>query len=138
MARSSTVALASLLVPLVACIGSDRELSSSEVNVTSSCPGEPVLVESIEIVNGQLNATVGHGGCNAAAVWACWNGAFLESFPVQAHLAIHHAPAGNCDAFFTQTVSLSLEPVLDAYVDGYHRVDPIVLHVGGKSETWQP
>jgi hypothetical protein len=130
-----------VLVLLITACGTnvDEELSASEItviDVDDTCPGEPALVESISIEGDQLTYVAGHGGCDVAKMWVCWNGTFLESFPVQAQLVVHNAPAGNCDAFFTQTHTLPLEPVSDAYLDAYQRVDPIVVRVGQQSQTW--
>ena len=82
-------------------------------------------------------ATAAYGGCSAAPVWACWDGSFLESYPVQVPIAIHSADGG-CDALFTETISVSLDPVIDGYIDSYGETDAMVLRVGEFSPRWEP
>jgi hypothetical protein len=120
-----------VLLALPACIivvdeePDDPPADTSEVVVTSSCSGEPSSVDTA-------------GGCGSTQTWACWDGTFLESFPVQVPIAIHHAPAGDCDAYLTDTISVRLDPVIDGYIDAYGGTDPIMLRVGDFSPVWQP
>lgn len=137
--------LASLLLALPACVfivddppSDEPPPDTSAVLVTDRCPGDPAFVENAEVVGDRLVVTAGYGGCGATEVWACWDGAFAESFPVQASIAIHHADAGLCDAYITTTISVSLDPVIDAYADGYGTLDPITLHVGDFTLLWEP
>ena len=139
--------LAYLLVSLLAlpsCIivveddPDDPPADTSEVVVTPSCPGDPAYVENAEVVGDRLVVTASHGGCAPAEMWACWDGTFLESNPVQIPIAIHHAPAGDCDALFTSTISVSLDPVIDAYAGAYGAPDTMILRVGDFSPAWNP
>lgn len=140
MIRTGSLVVASLLAPLAACFGGGggQSVSTQELNITDTCPGQPVVVETVAIIGAELRATVGHGGCRPEAVWACWDGAFLESFPVQVHLELRHAPAGDCDAFFSQTTAISLAPLRDAYLAVYQGNDPLTVRVDGHTTTWQP
>jgi hypothetical protein len=106
--------------------------------VTDRCPGGNTLVQDAEVVGDALVVTAGHGGCHAAPIWACWDGLFLESFPVQARIAIHHAEAGDCDAYFERTIQVRLDPVLDDYRDAYGGADPLILRVGDFAPVWEP
>lgn len=137
--------LASLALLLPACVivvdeppSDDPPSDTSAVIVTDRCPGQAAFVENAEVVGDRLVVTAGYSGCGAAEVWACWDGSFRESFPVQAPIVIHHADAGFCDAYITSTISVSLDPVIDAYQDGYGTLDPIVLQVGDFSLRWEP
>jgi len=133
-----------LLVALPACIivvdeePDDPPADTSEVVVTSSCSGEPSYVDTAEVVGDRLVVTASYGGCSSTQTWACWDGTFLESFPVQVPIAIHHAPAGDCDAYLTDTISVRLDPVIEGYIDAYGGTDPIMLRVGDFSPVWQP
>lgn len=111
---------------------------TSEVLVRASCPGSAAVVDEVTLAGDTMVVTASYGGCGATRIWACWDGAFLESYPVQVPIRIHHEPAGDCDAWITQTEEIALDPVIDAYVDSYGGLDPIVLNVGGESVTWEP
>jgi hypothetical protein len=111
---------------------------TSAVIVTDVCPGDPSAVESAEVVGDRLVVTSGYGGCGPTLSWACWDGTFLESYPVQVPIAIHHEPAGDCDAYITETISVSLAPVIDGYVDAYGAADTMILRVGDFSPVWEP
>lgn len=116
----------------------DPPSDTSSVIVTTTCPGEPAFVDTAVVVDDRLVVTASYGGCNPAPLWACWDGVFLESYPVQARIAIHHDDAGPCDALFTSDLSVSLDPVIDGYADAYGSSDPIILRVGDSSPAWQP
>jgi hypothetical protein len=142
LAYRSALAAALLLLP--SCIivvdedPDDPPSDTSAVIVTDVCPGDPSYVDGAEVVGDRLVVTASYGGCGSTQVWACWDGVFLESNPVQVPIAIHNEPAGDCDALFTDTISVSLEPVLDGYIDAYGGADTIILRVGEFSPTWTP
>lgn len=136
--------LVSSLLVLPSCVivvdedPDDPPSDTSEVIVTPSCTGDPSYVDSAEVVGDRLVVTASYGGCASTQTWACWDGSFLESYPVQAPIAIHHAPAGDCDAYLTDTISVSLDPVIDGHVDAYGGTDTMILRVGDFSPIWQP
>ena len=135
--------LAGLLV-LPSCIivveedPDDPPADTSAVIVTDSCPGSTAFVDSAEVVGDRLVVTAGYGGCSNTQTWACWDGSFLESYPVQAPITVHHEPAGDCDALLTDTISVSLDPVIEGHVDAYGGTDTIILRVGEFSPAWDP
>ena len=116
----------------------DAPSDTSRVIVTDACPGSTAFVDSAEVVGNRLVVTAGYGGCSNTQIWACWDGSFLESYPVQAPIAVHHEPAGDCDALLSDTISVSLDPVIDGHVDAYGGTDTIVLRVGEFSPAWEP
>ena len=60
------------------------------------------------------------GGCEDWAYDLCWDGFFLESFPVQVQLYLQEfGEPDPCEAEVTETLQFSLVPLQDAYVDGY-------------------
>lgn len=60
------------------------------------------------------------GGCEDHDFTLCWDGTFLESFPVQVNLRlIHNAHNDACEAYLSEEVSFSLVSLREAYQDGY-------------------
>ncbi len=134
-----------LLLTLPACIvvdepppSDDPPVDTSAVIVTDLCPGLPASVDSAEVVGDQLIVTASYGGCAPTALWACWDGTFLESYPVQAPISIHHDDAGDCDAWLGDQTSVSLEPVIEGHIDAYGGIDTMILRVGDFSPRWEP
>jgi hypothetical protein len=125
-----------LLLLLPACIvitDNDNEPDDIDtVLVDETCPGEPAWVTRATLDGNDLIVDAGYGGCNEARVWACWDGYYLDSFPGQVILEIHHGESGDCDAAFQGTYRFHLGPVLENNGDS-----PLVIHAGEQSVTWQ-
>lgn len=140
--RSLLAALAPLLLAgstgCFATFDDEEDISYPVMHEPGACPGLAASIESARVDGDQLVVTMSYGGCSTPRIWACWDGTFLESFPVQAPIAIHYEPGGSCDALQTQTERFDLGAVIDAYADAYGGLDPIVLNVGGESVTWEP
>jgi hypothetical protein len=84
-------------------------------------PADPITIVDAAVVGDDLVTTVQHGGgCETHVYRYCWDGAFLESFPVQAATAISHDANGDfCEALLTEELSYSLLPMRTAYEAGY-------------------
>ena len=84
-------------------------------------PMDPLSIESATIQGDDLVLDVSYGGGCAAHVFAaCWDGLFLESFPVQVHLGISHdANDDNCDALIHDEITFDLAPLAEAYTNAY-------------------
>jgi hypothetical protein len=60
------------------------------------------------------------GGCAEHFFRVCWDGSFMESFPVQTRLVLQHE--GNddpCDAVLSSELRIPLDPVRDAWLESY-------------------
>jgi hypothetical protein len=93
--------------------GDDYPEDTSRVIIAAGdeCPGE-LVAEEVSIVDGtDLVVTARYGGCSATRVWACWDGTFVATDPPFAYVAIHHEPAGDCDALLQSEARISLAPM---------------------------
>ncbi len=74
------------------------------------------------------------GGCEEHLFRVCWDGSFMESFPVQAALDLQHE--GNddaCEAYIDADLVVSLTALREAYVEGYRTEEgTIILSTGGE------
>lgn len=87
---------------------------------TQSDPG--VMVSDVSLKGDELAFKAGFGGgCAPHDFDLCWDGAWLESYPVQARLALRHTLGANdpCDAFITRELRFDLSPLKDAYRMSY-------------------
>lgn len=131
-----------LILATPACVivddDNDPPADTSAVIVTDACAGIEGNVTAATVTGDALTFTVEYGGCAANEVWACWDGSFLESSPVQVPLTVRHRDAGQCDALLTTTRTVDLTPVIDAYTDAYGGADIMILRVDDVSATWEP
>ncbi|MFT6819070.1 MAG: hypothetical protein ACJATT_002891 [Myxococcota bacterium] len=96
------------------------------------------MVIDAEVVGDSLIATVAHSGCGQAEVTPCWDGSFMESFPVQVALDLSIGPAEACDAYFEFETEVDLTPLKQAYADGYgSETGSMVLNVDGASILYE-
>ncbi len=112
--------LALLVAPALAlsagCLlgsGDEYPEDTSRVIVAAAdqCPGELVGEETSTVDGTDLVVTARYGGCDATRIWACWDGTFVATAPPFAYVAIHHEPAGNCDALLQSEARISLAPM---------------------------
>ncbi len=104
------------------------------------CPANTALATVIdaEIVGDTLFASVAHSGCDQAEVTPCWDGAFMESFPVQVALDLSIGPAQACDAYFEFETEIDLGPLKQAYEDGYGSgAGSMILNLDGESILYE-
>ncbi len=82
---------------------------------------DPMTIETAMIVGDALEVGVQHsGGCETHEFAYCWDGAFLESFPVQVMTQISHDANGDlCDALISEMLSFDLVPLKTAYQKSY-------------------
>lgn len=108
--------VAPLAAGLVAC-----DPTTTPADPYAECPSDDALAMVIdaEIEGDTLIATVGHSGCDQAEVTPCWDGSFMESFPVQVALDLAIGPAQACDAYFEFETQIDLTPLKQAYADAY-------------------
>jgi len=78
-------------------------------------------IRQVELAEGGLSVVVGYtGGCTKHEFEACWDGRFLESFPVQTQIRIiHHANNDMCEALVGKTLKIDLSAMAEAYRGGY-------------------
>lgn len=70
------------------------------------------------------------GGCAEHVFTPCWDGTFMESFPVQARLVLEHDANGDrCEAYPQETLKIDLSEMKESYLSGYQATDgTIILH----------
>jgi hypothetical protein len=105
------------------------------------CPegGDMITVDAVSITKDILAVDTGFsGGCAEHEVTACWDGSFLESFPVQAHISLYHNANGDsCEAYLSQTFEFDLTPMRESYVEGYQSTTgTILLSVDGEGTEY--
>lgn len=73
------------------------------------------------------------GGCEDHEFSACWNGSFMESFPVQVRVEIIHDDKGDtCKAMVHEELQLDLSALREAYQKAYQtKQGTIVLRLAG-------
>jgi hypothetical protein len=78
------------------------------------------------------------GGCEVHDFRACWDGSFLESQPVQARLTLKDlGPPDPCDALISESITIDLIPLQDAWVAGYGPPPgEIVINLGAGSASY--
>jgi hypothetical protein len=119
-------ALTDLLNGVVSAHPRVRGIASCPAGVTPAI----AAVDKLTLVNdeAQLAVTFG-GGCEAHAFDLCWDGAFLESFPVQARLTLVHTRGADdaCKALVQRHLSFNLESLREAYRRGYPGTGPATI-----------
>ncbi len=90
------------------------------------------------VVGDTLLATVAHSGCSQAEVEPCWDGSFMESFPVQVALDLSIGPAQACAAYFEFDTEIDLTPFKEAYADSYgSETGSMILNLDGTSLLYE-
>jgi hypothetical protein len=95
---------------------------------------DPVEIKGISVAGDVLELELSYGGgCEEHTFWLEWDGAFLESHPVQSRLVLRHEARGDgCMALISGTRRFELTPVKEAWRQGYQRTEgTISLHVEG-------
>jgi hypothetical protein len=94
--------------------------------VVRECPSDlPMDAYSIQEArvdeDGRLSMLVQYGGgCREHEFTLCWDGKFLESFPVQTWLVLHHDGNGDmCRALPTETLVFDLKELEKGYRKAY-------------------
>lgn len=84
-------------------------------------PTADVQIDDARIDGNDLVVELGYGGgCTEHLLGACWDGAFLESEPVQVAAFVAHDPLDDaCDAWVMETRSFDLTPLAEAYRAAY-------------------
>jgi hypothetical protein len=108
-----------------------------DILLTDDCPGDQVqVVTTAERVGRSGRIELGYSGCGRAeALYACFDGAFQESFPVGARVLVHNAPAGDCDAWITEEVTFSLATVIERHVESYGDEGPFGVTFAGAGDS---
>ena len=119
----------------IACVEPNNDdgnnTASPDVLQIGDCPsgGDMLTVDAISITKDVLSVQASFGGgCAEHTVTACWDGSFLESFPVQAHISLYHDANGDtCEALLSQTFEFDLTPMRESYVEGYQTTEGTIL-----------
>lgn len=84
---------------------------------------DPFNYVDAQIVGDQLVVGIEHGGGCADHLYTyCWNGAFLESDPVQVHTQIAHESNDDpCDAWLSVQAAFDLVPLKQAWQQSYQQ-----------------
>ena len=122
--------------------GDDDDDTPGEVNPVLLCesiaaPTFQVLEWSID--GDWLTATFQYsGGCEVHDFQLCWDGLFMESFPVQVALTPQdYGPPDPCEAEITETHTFELYPLRDAWIDAYgNPPGEIIVNMSSASESY--
>jgi hypothetical protein len=90
---------------------------------------DPLHIDSAKISGDALLVDVGYsGGCEDHVFTACWDGSFMESFPVQARVVLEHDANGDaCEAYFEETLTIDLTDMKDGYLSGYQTSEGTII-----------
>jgi len=103
----------------------------------SSCepttPFDDLVVSGATLEGDTLTLNVAYTGCSPGhPLGGCWDGFFLESFPVQVDIDVAHDDLGEaCDAFPSDSVDIDLTPLREAYAEAYEPSGTIMINVAG-------
>jgi hypothetical protein len=128
-----------LVVPLAASLVA-CDPTTPIADPYGECPADAALAMVIdaEVVGDTLIATVAHSGCDRAEITPCWDGSFMESFPVQVALDLSIGPAQACAAYFEFETEVDLTPLKQAYEDGYGSgAGSMILNLDGTSVLYE-
>jgi hypothetical protein len=115
------------------------EPGGDPLQVCDSGPTDPYGLVSATLSSDLLTLVVSSsGGCEDHDWFACWDGSFMESSPVQANIAVYHDSYDDpCDAIVTATLEIDLNPMQDAWLAGYGPgPGEIVIHVDSETLTY--
>ena len=96
------------------------------------------MLQAGHIENDRLHLTARFGGgCEVHEFSACWNGSFMESFPVQVRIEVVHNDKGDaCKAMVHEDLQLDLSALREAYQKAYQTEQGIiVLRLSGVDQT---
>ncbi len=114
-----------LLVPLAACMqitgGRGVPAAAPPVEICVPEAGDPFELDSARIGRDLLKATLIYGGgCRDHDFRACWDGLFMETWPVGARLLLDHDDHDDpCDALIRETRAFDLRPLRLAWEEEY-------------------
>jgi hypothetical protein len=93
---------------------------------------DPLVINSAEISGNILTLSVSYGGGCEYHDFLLYMSppAFMESYPVQANLYLHHNGHHDaCDAYLTEELRFDLSPIRNLYYRSYGTNDDIVLNI---------
>lgn len=109
-----------------------------EIAIVTDC--EPYESDGYELYSASVDGddllvSVSYsGGCAEHLFRVCWDGSFMESFPVQVRFDLQHE--GNddpCDAYPTEELRIPLTVLRDAYREGYRTEEgTVIIGLGGE------
>lgn len=124
----------------MACNEPNDELLILQVGGCEELPDDPVDVSAASVAEDVLRVEIGHSsGCAQHVYEACWDGYFLESYPVQAGIMISHDANGEmCEAYEMRTLEIDLAAMRAAYANGYGSTEgeTIILRVEGQTANY--
>ena len=95
------------------------------------------IIREATIENDSLYLEVEYGGgCGVVNVMLVTNGSFMESYPVQLHIALSFEDDDTCKALLRKVISTNLSKLADHYRTMYHAEhDSMILHLENYQET---
>lgn len=108
------------------------ELSSCEPET----PFDSLVINGVSIDGDTMTVDVAYSGCGPGhPLGGCWDGVFLESFPVQVNIDVAHDDLMEaCDAFPSDSFELDLTPLRESYQAGYEETGTIMINLDGWDE----
>ena len=103
-------------------------------------PADEFELEGLAIDDQTLVVTLSYsGGCETHEFQACWDGSFMESFPVQARIGLQHNGHGDaCEAWITEELRIPLSSMRESYVEGYGEGPAeIIIGIAGSSIVFE-
>lgn len=116
------------------------ESTEAPIAIASSCaglPNDPVALRIVGVEGNLLHMYAQYsGGCQDHDFYACWDGTFMESFPVQVRLQVFHDAHGDtCEALITKDIYLDLSTLRESYQNAYRsQTGTIILRVAGAQQ----
>ncbi|MCO4769832.1 MAG: hypothetical protein KDA24_07350 [Deltaproteobacteria bacterium] len=120
-------------------VGDDDDTTGPlPVEICNNTSSNAFVVDAWSINGDELEATVSYGGgCAVHDFHACWDGLFLESWPVQVNLVLEDwGPPDPCLAYITETHTFDLSPLQTAWLQSYMAPGEIIVNVDGGSDTY--
>lgn len=135
------------LVPATACspnsssddgsrggVGGKADDPSALIPITMDCDdasGDAVELSDAAITGDVLTVTASYGGgCKPHTFNVCWDGAFAESYPVQAHLVLRHdGNDDHCEAYASQELHIDLREIAEAYRASYEPSGNVLVFI---------
>lgn len=109
------------------------------VELCSMGPIDELDLESLSVRGDDLSIGIAYGGgCEEHDFRLCWDGTFMETYPVQVDLElIHDAHGDTCMAYVMESVRFSLVPLREAWIEAYGTESgSIRIDVGGYSTLY--
>lgn len=113
---------------VAACDSGDIALgvgsATDPLEVLIGCDGLPadaITINEGAVSGDRLTLNVSYsGGCGEHRFALCWDGAFLESDPVQAAMTLRHDSGGDtCEAYITHDIDIDLTLLRERYEAAY-------------------